>query len=277
MIAPCFCRGDLKFVHRKCLDEYRAFYQVEHPSFTQCTTCGFEYIFEMDQDWGCCGSPHIKFRLRVARDVICMVVAFLAVISFMAWMFVQTDFIQQRYPGQHWKYSYASALALFFCILGIAGVIHGCVYACNADDDDQYANHNYQYNACDCNGCIYVGHVNTSDCNCGSGGSSSNNDGAEKVLAVLAVILCIIGVVYALIMSSILIGRMSTKHYAKLEAKLMTREYVVKDLQKYSRKQILIMQHEQKQQKQIENPTHTAPELDEYPQTKPNKTHYTME
>ena len=40
MIAPCLCTGDLKFIHRKCLNEYRAF-NVMHPSFTQCNTCKF--------------------------------------------------------------------------------------------------------------------------------------------------------------------------------------------------------------------------------------------
>lgn len=42
MIAPCLCSGDQKWIHRKCLNEYRAFH-VSHPSFTQCNTCKFSH------------------------------------------------------------------------------------------------------------------------------------------------------------------------------------------------------------------------------------------
>eukprot|EP01083_Nonionella_stella_P021529 59694_1 len=267
MIAPCLCSGDLKLVHRKCLNEYRALYGIG-TQFTQCTTCNFEYILEPDQDHVCCGSPQFVFRMRVARDVIAMILAFLSIVSLMAWMFTFTEYIQQNYPITEndawnvWKGGYIFALAAFFMVAGVVGIVHGCYFACAADDSSPYSDRNYNrdYGTNDgCDGCFYVGHVGSPDCDCGGGGDG-DNDGLVTVLAVLAVVLIVIGTIYALIVSCILISRMSAKHYAKLNAQLMTREYVVKDLKKYSKKAIVKMQRDQQEMKERENPLPSAPQ-----------------
>ena len=44
LIAPCLCDGDLKYVHRECLDEYRAIH-ISSVAFTQCNTCRFGMSF----------------------------------------------------------------------------------------------------------------------------------------------------------------------------------------------------------------------------------------
>lgn len=44
-ISPCFCRGSNKFVHRNCLNQWRAVSGFTNNS-SKCPTCKFEYILE---------------------------------------------------------------------------------------------------------------------------------------------------------------------------------------------------------------------------------------
>ena len=71
LIAPCTCKGFSKWVHRGCLDQWRAMKQNPR-SFTHCSECAFEYRVELkrvDDDNRCC-SRRSKFRAYVARDVL---------------------------------------------------------------------------------------------------------------------------------------------------------------------------------------------------------------
>lgn len=67
MIAPCLCAGTSQFVHRACLDEWRA--QESMPrAFTHCPSCKFQYITDSPPE-----DPRERrcalwrFRLFVAR------------------------------------------------------------------------------------------------------------------------------------------------------------------------------------------------------------------
>ena len=62
LIAPCQCRGDLQFVHRKCLDAFRA-QSVEH--FYKCSTCTYHYDFEVDENEIAESLRLCKFRTAV--------------------------------------------------------------------------------------------------------------------------------------------------------------------------------------------------------------------
>ena len=50
LIAPCQCRGTSAWVHRGCLDRWRA--TQEDRAFSQCTECtfGYEYVQRADDD-----------------------------------------------------------------------------------------------------------------------------------------------------------------------------------------------------------------------------------
>lgn len=67
LIAPCRCAGSMKWVHRKCLNEWRA--QEKVPlAFSHCPQCKFQYRTELDE-----GEQKIKYvrlLLFVARDTI---------------------------------------------------------------------------------------------------------------------------------------------------------------------------------------------------------------
>ena len=67
MIAPCLCAGTSQFVHRACLNEWRA--QESMPrAFSHCPSCKFQYITDSPPE-----DPRERrcalwrFRLFVAR------------------------------------------------------------------------------------------------------------------------------------------------------------------------------------------------------------------
>ena len=72
LIAPCLCAGTSKWVHRGCLDRWRAIKQNPR-AFTHCSECGFEYQLKLErieEKQNCCINRKSKFRLMVARDVV---------------------------------------------------------------------------------------------------------------------------------------------------------------------------------------------------------------
>ncbi|KAL6223002.1 hypothetical protein ACLB2K_006392 [Fragaria x ananassa] len=66
-IAPCKCKGTSKYVHRECLDHWRAV--KEGFAFAHCTTCKAPYHLRVhqaaDRKW-----RTLKFRFFVTRDII---------------------------------------------------------------------------------------------------------------------------------------------------------------------------------------------------------------
>jgi E3 ubiquitin-protein ligase DOA10 len=69
MIAPCLCAGTSQFVHRACLDEWRA--QESMPrAFTHCPSCKFQYLTDIPpEDHRERRCALWRFRLFVARWV----------------------------------------------------------------------------------------------------------------------------------------------------------------------------------------------------------------
>ena len=76
LIAPCQCRGSSRWVHRRCLDEWRA--TRSDRAFSACTECHFSYEFvdphaeeAQAEEEGCRRERlRLKFQLLVARDVL---------------------------------------------------------------------------------------------------------------------------------------------------------------------------------------------------------------
>lgn len=49
LISPCYCRGTMKWVHRMCLDAWRAA-STSTDSYSRCEQCGFKY--RLEPGWG---------------------------------------------------------------------------------------------------------------------------------------------------------------------------------------------------------------------------------
>ena len=189
---------------------------------------------EIEKDDGCCKSLQTIYKLRVTWDILKIIFAFLSIISLIAFLLWYFQIQIGRFESSNWKYALTYSTCFVFIQLGIVGIIHGAYHLCSSAHVCGCDDHGYT--------CIYYGDVD------------SDAPGAIVMcLMVIAVVLMAVGVIYSLIVSCALIAKWSQRHYAALNAKLMTKEYVVKDLQEYTRTQILKLRNEQVLQKENEN------------------------
>lgn len=74
LISPCMCEGNLKWVHRSCLDTWRTV-SPNFSSFSQCDICKFEYRVQRKPagKW-----PRILYALKMIRDILTLVIIALA-------------------------------------------------------------------------------------------------------------------------------------------------------------------------------------------------------
>ncbi|CAL4948781.1 unnamed protein product [Urochloa decumbens] len=81
LISPCMCKGTQQFVHRTCLDHWRAV--KEGAAFSHCTTCKAQFHLRVEflEDDMC---RRLKFQLFVARDVFLVFLAIQAAIATIA-------------------------------------------------------------------------------------------------------------------------------------------------------------------------------------------------
>ena len=102
MIAPCRCKGSMKYVHRHCLDNWR----MNEPdrAFAQCTECRYTYhllSISNSQDpsaakcfWN--PPPRTKFCLFVSRDICIITILIQLVIAGLGSIIMLLD------KHQHW-------------------------------------------------------------------------------------------------------------------------------------------------------------------------------
>ena len=253
MIAPCRCKGTSKWVHRACLDQWRA-YNAEDLAFSQCMECHFPYQFEESLLSDDEAKNHHRTRclywFLVSRDLFVATVVVQAIILAFAsifWVLARNEEgvvewasddgdahnpICRSSTCQFWSCYAMGILVLFFCF-GIYGSIRLC------------------RNDCSMHAAIYVGEPSrhhrgggggnstSTTNNCCSGTECGNCDcgggeGAAAVLLVLAVVigvaLIIIGFVLAAIVSVVVVQAVVRRHVWILQKKTLAKEYRVRDL-----------------------------------------------
>lgn len=228
LIAPCYCKGSQQFVHRCCLDEWRATKHNSH-AFTNCGTCGFEYVIEVQNDDPRSEARRLrKFRLFVARDTLA-VFAVIQVAIVLLGLFVSAcdgkDTLLNLFPASiasspRTAY-YICGLVLFLATLGLIGI---CAACCKSD---HLSGPGPMW-------CCYVG-----DCHCpGSHGHSDcgncNCDGDSGkalliVLLVAVVILAFVGIFVGIFLGTVLFQRILQRHMKILWLRQETKKYVVKN------------------------------------------------
>ncbi|CAD7934876.1 unnamed protein product [Amoebophrya sp. A25] len=68
MIAPCLCKGTAKWVHRHCLDEWRAVGGAQNRrNFSHCRECGFQFVIEPPPDESVRSKEERKRERRLLR------------------------------------------------------------------------------------------------------------------------------------------------------------------------------------------------------------------
>ncbi|KAJ1394139.1 Zinc finger, RING-CH-type [Sesbania bispinosa] len=108
-IAPCKCKGTSKYVHRECLDHWRAV--KEGFAFAHCTTCKAPYHLRVhvaaDRKW-----RTLKFRFFVTRDILFIFMAVQLVIASLAYLVYLIDGYQQYWLRLLWGFD--SELSFYY-------------------------------------------------------------------------------------------------------------------------------------------------------------------
>lgn len=228
-IHPCLCSGGSAYVHRKCLDNWRAM-NKNGRAFEYCDVCQFKYVIEpVVDDLSADKKRLLIFRLLVTRDITLIIVLIQAVIIGMAFLIQVLDkgnhAIRNLYPASANSFGiyYLSSLILFLALLGFFGLIGLCCGLIKNDGVDDRCD-------CCCYQCFFL-NMSCNDCggnhNCGGGG-----DGASILVIILLIfvlIFAIIGVFFGIILSGMIIRKVVKHHTNKLWLTQETKKYVVKD------------------------------------------------
>jgi uncharacterized membrane protein YcjF (UPF0283 family) len=85
LLAPCRCTGTSKWVHRNCLNKWRA---ESSRSFYECTTCKMKYIIDIQTEIDI-KARNKKLGFRIAIDIFFLLFAFALYSYFVGWIYFQ--------------------------------------------------------------------------------------------------------------------------------------------------------------------------------------------
>jgi hypothetical protein len=137
MIAPCQCNGGSKWVHRRCLDQWRI--HESDRAFSKCTECLFQYhlqpvpVSRVRQLF----PRRAKYIFLVSRDVCLATLTLQGVVVFFGWMVSWMDSerslpanINPDYPVVvYYLFGFLALLVL----LGIFGCMMLCFNGCSVE------------------------------------------------------------------------------------------------------------------------------------------------
>lgn len=137
MIAPCQCRGGSKWVHRRCLDQWRI-HETDR-AFSKCTECLFDYHLQPISNNSSSSQMMIrrraKYVLMVSRDLCMATLSLQAVIALLGWVVSWMDpdrslpaYINPNYPVAVY---YLFGFLVLLVLLGIFGTMMLCQHGCS--------------------------------------------------------------------------------------------------------------------------------------------------
>lgn len=150
LIAPCSCSGSIKWVHRSCLNEWRA--ASRNPlSFTRCDVCHNDYIITKKEEERTCTKS--KIALLILRDVLIFLLfiqAFLWILTGVLYLFDYHHEILQLFP-QSWAevaVYYLSAIIVALLLIGLCSTISFCFFICTCGKGccNPVTHNTYHYN-----------------------------------------------------------------------------------------------------------------------------------
>eukprot|EP01089_Gocevia_fonbrunei_P009547 TRINITY_DN2187_c0_g1_i1.p1 TRINITY_DN2187_c0_g1~~TRINITY_DN2187_c0_g1_i1.p1 ORF type:complete len:311 (-),score=36.70 TRINITY_DN2187_c0_g1_i1:23-955(-) len=266
LIAPCNCNGSIKWVHRSCLDEWRAV-SPNPTSFAHCDVCQFEYQLIYEGEGGC-DWQKIKFSFLVTRDFLLLFLiinTITSLCSLFIWA-VDKDYVQRdqlcKYlhlgSPPHLLINWVSGWAFFFFCLGIMAIFYSLLKCCGCLDCGKesrgYTHDTYNYNGFGvyyCWFCWYPGPTyNSGSCgscglcgcgNCtGSSGNSTNCSGGDckvddagglvALLVVIVILIIIIGAIVGILLVVLFGMAVAKRHVYVLNQRAKAGRYVVADL-----------------------------------------------
>jgi hypothetical protein len=78
LISPCLCSGNIKYVHRNCLDNWRNIPSSNDKNFYSCEICKEEFILEINDDFT--DELNLKYKLCIGFEIFSIVFILLTTI-----------------------------------------------------------------------------------------------------------------------------------------------------------------------------------------------------
>jgi hypothetical protein len=125
IIVPCLCRGSAKYVHRKCLDDWRS-QNPENDNFIRCNECRFHYIIEQIEE-----NPteeqqrRLRYIVAVTFEILKFIFLFIIIIISAAFILSLVDFRKKFVhlsPFRPWTTYTLVSMGLVIIVMGM---IHG--------------------------------------------------------------------------------------------------------------------------------------------------------
>jgi hypothetical protein len=215
-ISPCLCRGSIKFVHRACLDNWRA---TKPDAFDRCNQCHFKYVYVPYDD-----NPNKELDRLLAYywGMFKYIMLFLIINEAIAVLFTFIAFgadphkeiiklFTDNVETTHWFAIYHfTGWVLYFAFIGLMGL---CIAACSGSSSSSGGGGTY---------CFYCG-----DCH----GSSSNSDNKACgiILLIIIIILAIFGLFIGIWFACEYFGEKSKAISDRVWKLQETTRFIVKD------------------------------------------------
>jgi hypothetical protein len=118
LIRPCKCNGSVKYIHRKCLDEWRSA-SADNDNFNRCQTCKFKYvILNKDKE----KQTKKKYENAVRFDKILISIIIIIIVILFTFLIWRSNFL--RYiPFTLKNNIYSCFFSSIFIICFIAGIL----------------------------------------------------------------------------------------------------------------------------------------------------------
>lgn len=265
LIAPCQCKGTAKWVHRHCLDEWRA-HNVNNLAFSQCTVCSYPFQFQAVPNNNEQYQRHARrvlYWLLVSRDVLIITFLVQAFILFFALIFYfgarneegVIEWTDSEYnPAcrssgcQFWS-CYAVGLLVLFLVMGLYGSVLLCVNDCSFRDAIQAGGSTPGRGPSNPRGGravsgqpvadgLATSGVGDCDCDCCGDCGGADCGSCESplaflvILAVVGAVLVVVGFVLAAVVAVVVAQLIARRHLWILEKQHLVQEYQVRDLSK---------------------------------------------
>ncbi|KAL2343013.1 hypothetical protein Fmac_004298 [Flemingia macrophylla] len=250
-IAPCKCKGTSKYVHRQCLDHWRAV--KEGFAFAHCTTCKVPYHLSVHaaahRTW-----RTLKFRFFVTRDIFFIFLAVQLVVASLACLVYQIDGYHQYWLrlvlpfDSELGFYYICGALLFFVLLGLSGCFITCYDPRVRNDLAQpcreiclcccqpgvCADCHLSGTLCiwtDCTACFESCGSMATECSGCLGGAGEAGLPLLFIMALIVMLLfTVIGIFYSVLVATMVGQRIWQRHYHILAKRMLTKEYVVEDI-----------------------------------------------
>ncbi|CAL9103290.1 unnamed protein product [Musa acuminata var. zebrina] len=249
-IAPCKCKGTSKYVHRECLDHWRSV--KEGFAFSHCTTCKAPYYLRVhvhaDRKW-----RTLKFRFFVTRDILSIFAVVQLIISLLAYLVFLVDSSQNSWLRLAWGFDskisfyYVCGALLFFALLGLSGCFITCYDRRVRNDLAQpcrelclcccqpgmCADCHLPGTLCmwtDCTTCFESCASTAGECGCLGGAGEAGLPLLFIIGLIILGLFTIIGIFYSVLVATMVGQRIWQRHYHILAKRMLTKEYVVEDV-----------------------------------------------